>query len=74
MHRLWKNADLYFFFNEGKEVQDMSVILNGTGKAVLWDANTGKTQSIAKAVKKGTQTQLPLKLDAFETKFIVIQR
>lgn len=73
-HRLWKNADLYFFFNEGKEAQDLSVTLNGIGKAVLWDANTGKTQPVARAVKKGTQTQLRLKLDAFETKFIVIQR
>lgn len=73
LHRTWKNADLYFFFNEGKEQQDLQATLNGTGKTTLWDAETGTIQPAEVAAKAGEQTQLPLSLKGYETRFVIIQ-
>jgi len=73
LHREWKNADLYFFFNEGKEAQNLQVTLNGSGKVNFWDAETGTTKAADGATKKGDQTQLPLQLKGYETRFVIIQ-
>jgi hypothetical protein len=47
-------------------------LLEGRGKAQLWDAMTGQTGSLQGTVNKNDMTEAPLKFDPWETKFIVI--
>lgn len=72
LHRQWKDADLYFFFNESRESIKRNVTLNGIGRAEEWDANTGVVKKI-QAAGKG-DLQLPLELKPYETKFIIVNR
>jgi hypothetical protein len=73
LHRKWRDADLYFFFNEGDLRQTRQAVLAGAGAAQIWDANTGHIRLIdgATTVANGT-VRLPLELERYETKFIVI--
>jgi len=71
LHRSWKDAQCYFFFNEGDQAQSVKATLDGTGKAELWDAQTGKVSPIT-SIAKGGQTSLQLDMDAHQTKFIII--
>lgn len=73
LHRKWKDADLYFFFNESKEKQDLTATLNGIGKVSFWNADTGTAVPAQKTLKKGTRTVVPLQLDGYETCFVVIR-
>lgn len=72
LHRKWKDAEMYFFFNEGDQPQNLKATIAGTGKAEFWDANDGKTSAIAGASAKNGQTTLPLDLEAHQTKFIIV--
>jgi hypothetical protein len=74
LHRIWKNADMYFFFNEAKEAISVDVTVDGTGKATFWDAETGKVQLAPRAKKEGAKTTLPLNLGGYQTIFLVLQR
>jgi hypothetical protein len=71
LHRKWKDADMYFFFNESDEGQNANAVLSGNGKAQLWDAFTGDIISLNAKSSAGT-VKIPLQLKAHETKFIVI--
>jgi hypothetical protein len=71
LHRSWKDAEFYFFFNEGDQQQTTKATLNGTGKAELWDAETGNITSLSSTGKNG-QTNVTLDLGAHQTKFIII--
>ena len=73
-HRKWKNADMYFFFNEGEADEQFTATLEGTGKASLWDANNGTVQAITNVQKQGTNTTLPLDVKGRQTRFLVIER
>lgn len=73
LHRRWKDADLYFFFNEGKEKQELKITVDGAGQAKIWDADTGKVGTLAGAVKKGSRTTMPLLLNGYETVFLIIK-
>jgi hypothetical protein len=73
-HRKLKDAELYFFFNEGEEKQPVKISLYGNGKAAIWDATTGEVSTIQNVViGKDTQT-VPLIFEPWETKFVVISR
>jgi hypothetical protein len=74
LHRKWKDADLYFFFNESKEMHAFNVSLEGKGKADIWDAMTGQISSLQGAVNKKDIIEVTLKFDPWETKFIIINR
>jgi hypothetical protein len=71
LHRKWKDADLYFFFNESDEQQNVNVTLSGTGKASLWDAYTGNIKPL-KVQSAAGYLKMPFHLDAHETRFIVV--
>jgi alpha-L-rhamnosidase len=73
LHRRWKDADLYFFFNEGKQRQDLTIIVDGIGQPKIWDANTGKVHGASGTVKKGSQTTLPLALNGYDAVFLIIK-
>ncbi len=72
LHRTWKDAEFYFFFNEGDQPALVNATLNGTGKAENWDAATAAIGNIANGIAKNGKTTLPLELAAHQTKFIII--
>jgi hypothetical protein len=72
IHRRWKDADLYFIFNESKENQIFNVELSGSGNVQFWDAMSGAITDIANVKNIGDGVRVPLNLQPWETKFIVV--
>ena len=72
LHRHMKNAELYFFFNESGDVIKASATLRGRGKAQVWDAFTGKITPVSGAKKARQTITVPLALDGYESRVIVI--
>lgn len=73
-HRRWLDADLYFLFNEGDQRQACTASLAGTGQVQVWDAATGRIESLARALVENGRAGVSLDLGPRETRFIVIQR
>jgi hypothetical protein len=71
-HRSWRDAELYFFFNESNEPQSRAAVLAGRGQAQVWDAGTGLIHPMAAATADNDAVRLPLVLGPYEAKFIVI--
>jgi hypothetical protein len=71
-HRKWKDADLYFIFNEGEDNQEFKVEISGKGKAQVWDAMRGEIRVVESEQKNGDRILTDLKLAAWETSFIVV--
>jgi hypothetical protein len=71
-HRVLKDGNVYFFFNESDQPQSRTATLAGKGTAQVWDATSGKI-NIMKSTRAGNGfMSLPLTLAPFESKFIVI--
>lgn len=64
LHRKWKDADLYFIFNEKKEAVTFTPSFGTKGKKEVWDAFTGEISPF-----KGSS----LTLGPWESKFILIK-
>jgi len=64
LHRTWKDADLYFIFNESKEPVSFNASFGEKGKKQTWDAVTG-------AISKFKVSAISL--GPWETKFIIIK-
>jgi hypothetical protein len=73
LHRKWKDADLYFFFNEANENIKTNATVNGNGKAEIWDASLADILPLNSAVDKSGKVNFSLQLNAYETRFIVIK-
>ena len=74
-HRRLKDADLYFFFNEGDQPLSLktTVANSGTAKqAQQWDTASGKNAPWAGATFANGKTTLPLELQPWGTKILVI--
>ncbi len=65
IHRVLKDADLYFIFNESKEEVSFNVSFSEKGKQQIWDATSGKISSL-----KGSE----FSLGPWETRFVVIEK
>ncbi len=73
MKRRWKNADVYLFFNEGGLASEHTVTLSSKGHNVeAWDAQNG-TVTPADATHKNGRVAVKLKLQAYETRVIVVR-
>jgi hypothetical protein len=72
LHRRWRDADVYFFFNESEEGQSRRATLAGNGQAQIWDAASGRIEPLSGAMSKNGFVSLPLDLAPYETRFIVI--
>jgi hypothetical protein len=46
LHRRWRDADLYYAFNESEETLSFSATLAGSGPAQVWDARTGTIHAL----------------------------
>ena len=74
-HRRMKDADVYFFFNEGEQPLKLKATVCSSGPARLaesWDTATGKIEPWAGADLSNGKTTLPLELPAWGTKVVVI--
>jgi hypothetical protein len=71
-HRTWRDADLYFIFNESNVEQTRTANLSGHGQAQLWDLSTGLIHPIRDAVAQGEGLRIPLLLEPYEARVIVI--
>lgn len=71
-HRTWRDADLYFFFNQSDKEQTRTALVTGHGQAQVWDLRTGLIHPMRDAVAKPDGVQLPLVFEPYEAKVIVI--
>ena len=72
LHRRWRDADLYFFFNESDQPQTRQAALPGSGPVQVWDANAGSIGPADNAAEGNGTVRLRLELEPFGTKFIVV--
>jgi hypothetical protein len=71
-HRTWRDADLYFFFNESDKPQSRTAEVFGHGQAQVWDAATGEIHLMTGAAAGKDSLRLPLALQPYEAKIVVI--
>lgn len=71
-HRTWRDADLYFFFNESDKPQSRTVSVAGRGQAQVWDAGTGEIHVMTGAAAGPDSIRLTLLLAPYEAKIVVI--
>ena len=71
-HRRWRDAGLYFFFNEGTEKQSREAMLAGNGPAQVWDAVSGRVETLVGATSENGAVRAPLALEPRESRFIVV--
>ena len=72
VHRRWKDADIYFFFNESAQRQISQINLAGNGNTQLWDVDSGQIKALTDSVSTKGRISMPLTLEPYQTKFIVI--
>jgi len=72
LHRRWKDAEMYFFFNESDQPQQVQATLSGKGKAQIWNAYNGEITPLEITSSIEETVQVPLRLGPHETQFIVI--
>ena len=71
-HRSWRDAEMYFFFNESdKEGSGMATIA-GRGQAQVWDLGTGEIHPMAAATPENGSVRFPLVLGPYEAKLVVV--
>jgi len=73
LHRILKDADLYFFFNESDEKQELNATIQGKGAASIWNAQTAVISALPVISRTSATVNIPLKLNAHETKLIIIK-
>jgi hypothetical protein len=71
-HRNWRDADMYFFFNESDRPESREATLAGHGPAQAWDLATGEIHPMAGAAAEGDSVRIPLVLGPYEAKVIVV--
>lgn len=73
-HRSLKEGDIYFITNQTDKLQIVSPEFRVTGKQPeLWEAATGSVRNLNSFVQNKFSTQVPLKLEPFESVFIVFR-
>ena len=72
LHRRWRDADCYFFFNESPQPQPVAAILSGSGPAQTWDADTGTISNLVAGVAGKGAVHLHLNLAPYESRFVVV--
>lgn len=71
-HRMTDDADIYFVANRtGATVETSATFRSTKGNPQLWDAVTGEIRPLPEYSVNGQLSSVPLKLDAYESCFIV---
>jgi hypothetical protein len=71
-HRSWRDAEMYFFFNEGNQEQSRTATIAGRGQAQVWDLATGEIHPISGATAENDSVRFSLVLGPYEAKMIVV--
>src|SRR5271157_6048799 len=71
-HRSWRDAEMYFFFNEGNQEQSRTATVAGRGQAQVWDLGTGEIHPISGATAENDSVRFSLVLGPYETKVVVV--
>ena len=71
LHRQWRDAELYFFFNESDAPLRLGARLQGQGEPERWDPLTGSRTPLARS-REGAHIRLTLALDPYATAVIVL--
>src|ERR1019366_5668264 len=72
MHRSWRDAEMYFFFNESDKVESRTATIAARGQAQVWDLGTGEIHPMAAATAEGDSVRFPLVLGPYEAKLVVL--
>jgi hypothetical protein len=72
LHRRWRDADCYFFFNESPQPQSVGATISGSGSPQIWDAANGDISNLFASVAGKGAVRLHLNLAAYESRFIVV--
>ena len=71
-HRTLTDRDVYFISNRtGLPVKDTCIFRDGTLNAELWDAVTGEIRPLRDIVSKNGKTYLPVRLEPYQSYFII---
>jgi hypothetical protein len=73
LHRRLSDADVYFFFNESDQKQTYTAtLLAAKGQAQIWNPMSGSIEAVAGVSAEDGVVRLPLELEPYGTKLIVI--
>ena len=73
-HRVWRDGDMYFFFNESDRTESRIASLAGRGQAQSWDMATGEIHPMSDSSVEGNVVRVPLTFGPYEAKVIVVGR
>lgn len=71
-HRVWRDGDMYFFFNESDRTESRIASLVGHGQAQSWDMATGTIHPMAETSADGNMVRVSLTLGSYEAKVVVL--
>jgi hypothetical protein len=71
-HRTWRDAEMYFFFNESNQAESRTATIAGRGQAQTWDLASGEIHPISGATSAGDSVRIPLVLGPYEAKVVVV--
>ena len=71
-HRSWRDAEIYFFFNESNKEELRIATVAGRGQAQAWDLATGEIHPITGAIVESDAVRFPLALGPYEAKVVVV--
>jgi hypothetical protein len=71
-HRSWRDAEVYYFFNESKQHESRTATIAGHGQAQVWDLGTGEIHAISGAAVEGDTVRFTLALGPYEAKVVVV--
>ena len=75
IHRQMEDGDIYFISNQSDKTIAINPEFRISGKSPeFWDATTGRIRDLPAYLIKGETTTVPLKLEAFESAFIVFRK
>jgi hypothetical protein len=71
-HRSWRDAEMYFFFNESNQAESRMATIAGHGQGQVWDLATAEIHPISAATAEGDSVRFPLVLGPYEAKVVVV--
>jgi hypothetical protein len=71
-HRSWRDAELYYFFNESNTEESRVATIAGRGQAQVWDLSTGEIHPMSGATAEGDSVRFSLVLGPYEAKVVVV--
>jgi hypothetical protein len=71
LHRRWRDADVYFLFNESDQRVECNATLAGKGAVQSWDAMSGRISTVTGATTDHDTVRLLLDLQPYATQLIV---